>query len=131
METPTPYQIAAEKTNKEMKLVEEIMSKIDNKSTAYNLLRGLEYKFHFFAITVSVDDIQEYMQETLGVEWFISRGYTQENGEELKEVPTITSKMADELSLDLHPWRTIEEDSYENIREKFIYTINSLFPIKN
>lgn len=131
MENPTPYQIAVEKTNKDMALVQELMSKIENKSTAYNLLRGLEYKFNFFAIIVSVDDIQEYMQETLGVDWFIRRGYTQENGEELEEVPIITPSMADELSLDLHPWRTIEEDSYDHIRAQFIDTVESLFPIKS
>ncbi len=69
--------------------------------------------------------------ENLGVQWFINRCYTQENGEELEEIPVITQEHIEELALDMHHWKEIEEDVYPTIQAYLSDTIKSLFPDKN
>lgn len=62
--------------------------------------------------------------------WFTQRGYTQENGDELEDVPKLTQDQIDELELGFHPWYEIEEDVYHTIADCLDGTVESLFPIK-
>ena len=89
------------------------------------------FRSGFWAICTSTEDLKHVMENRLGVDWFIRRGYTQEDGSELEEVPDITQEMIDELAMDLHPWREIEEDVYPTIESYLVDTIKSLFPDKD
>lgn len=126
----TPYSQALEQTRQRQQFVQKILDSLDSKDTAIELIRGIEQKFGLWAIVTSTEDLQSYMNEHLGVQWFINRGYTQENGDELEEVPEITQEHIEELALDMHPWREIEEDVWPSIQSNFIDTIRSLFPDK-
>lgn len=126
----TPYSQALEQTQQRHQFVQKILNSLDSKDTAIELIRGIEQKFGLWVIVTSTEDLQSYMNEHLGVQWFINRGYTQENGEELEEVPEITQEHIEELALDMHPWREIEEDVWPSIQSNFIDTIRSLFPDK-
>lgn len=126
----TPYSQAFEQTRQRQQFVQNILDSLDSKDIATELIRGIEQKFGLWAIVISTEDLQLYMNEHLGVQWFINRGYTQENGEELEEVPEITQEHIEELALDMHPWREIEEDVWPSIQSNFIDTIRSLFPDK-
>ena len=126
----TPHSQALEQARQRQQFVQNILDSLDSKDIAIELIRGIEQKFGLWAIIVSTEDLQSYMNEYLGVQWFINRGYTQENGEELEEVPEITQEHIEELALDMHPWREIEEDVWPSIQSNFIDTIRSLFPDK-
>lgn len=124
----TPYSQALEQTRQRQQFVQNILDSLDSKDIAIELIRGIEQKFGLWAIVISTEDLEHVMKEQLGVQWFINRGYTQENGEELEEVPVITQEHIDELALDIHPWRDIEEDVYPTIQAYLSDTIKSLFP---
>ena len=126
----TPYSQALEQTQQRHQFVQKILDSLDSKDTAIELIRGIEQKFGLWVIVTSTEDLQSYMNEHLGVQWFINRGYTQENGEELEEVPEITQEHIEELALDIHPWRDIEEDVWPTIQTYLSDTIESLFPDK-
>lgn len=126
----TPYSQALEQTQQRHQFVQKILNSLDSKDTAIELIRGIEQKFGLWVIVTSTEDLQSYMNEHLGVQWFINRGYTQENGEELEEVPEITQEHIEELALDIHPWRDIEEDVWPTIQAYLSETIESLFPDK-
>lgn len=126
----TPHSQALEQARQRQQFVQKILDSLDSKDIAIELIRGIEQKFGLWAIVISTEDLQSYMNEYLGVQWFINRGYTQENGEELEEVPEITQEHIEELALDMHPWREIEEDVWPSIQSNFIDTIRSLFPDK-
>lgn len=126
----TPYSQALEQTRQRQQFVQKILDSLDSKDTAIELIRGIEQKFGLWAIVISTEDLKHVMNEHLGVQWFINRGYTQENGDELEEVPEITQEHIEELALDMHPWREIEEDVWPSIQSNFIDTIRSLFPDK-
>ena len=125
----TPYSQALEQTKERMKFVQNILDSLETRDLAYSVIRAIEQKFGLWAIVISTDDLKQRM-ENLGVQWFINRGYTQENGEELEEIPVITQEHIDELALDIHPWREIEEDVYPTIACYLDDTIKSLFPDK-
>lgn len=125
----TPYSQALEQTRQRRQFVQNILDSLDSKDIAIELIRGIEQKFGLWAIVISTEDLKQRM-ENLGVQWFINRGYTQENGEELEEVPEITQEHIEELALDIHPWREIEEDVYPTIACYLDDTIKSLFPDK-
>jgi len=125
----TPASQALEQTKERMKFVHNILDSLETRDLAYSLIRAIEQKFGLWAIVISTDDLKQRM-ENLGVQWFINRGYTQENGEELEEIPVITQEHIDELALDIHPWREIEEDVYPTIACYLDDTIKSLFPDK-
>ncbi|RUP38892.1 MAG: hypothetical protein EKK63_10990 [Acinetobacter sp.] len=126
----TPYSQALEQTQQRHQFVQKILNSLDSKGIAIELIRGIEQKFGLWAIVISTEDLKHVMEEQLGVQWFINRGYTQENGEELEEVPEITQEHIEELALDIHPWRDIEEDVYPTIQAYLSDTIESLFPDK-
>jgi hypothetical protein len=126
----TPYEKAHKAAEVEYKRISKIADSIDTRASAYALISILEQKFGFWCITTSTDDLKIVMQE-LGVHWFSARGYTQADGEELKEVPEITEALIEELGLDLHPWREIEEDVYGHITDGLRDTIESMFPDKS
>lgn len=125
----TPASQALEQTKEQLKFVHNILDSLETRDLAYSLIRAIEQKFGLWAIVISTDDLKQRM-ENLGVQWFINRGYTQENGEELEEIPVITQEHIDELALDIHPWREIEEDVYPTIACYLDDTIKSLFPDK-
>lgn len=125
----TPYSQALEQTEERMKFVQNILDSLETRDLAYSVIRAIEQKFGLWAIVISTEDLEQRM-ENLGVQWFINRGYTQENGEELEEIPVITQEHIDELALDMHPWREIEEDVYPTIACYLDDTIKSLFPDK-
>lgn len=125
----TPYSQALEQTRQRRQFVQNILDSLDSKDIAIELIRGIEQKFGLWAIVISTEDLKQRM-ENLGVQWFINRGYMQENGEELEEIPVITQEHIDELALDIHPWREIEEDVYPTIACYLDDTIKSLFPDK-
>ena len=125
----TPTSQALEQTKERMEFVHNILDSLETRDLAYSLIRAIEQKFGLWAIVISTDDLKQRM-ENLGVQWFINRGYTQENGEELEEIPVITQEHIDELALDIHPWREIEEDVYPTIACYLDDTIKSLFPDK-
>jgi len=125
----TPYSQALEDTKKERLFIDNTLNTIESKDSAYQIIRALEQKFGFWAIIISTEDIKQRMK-VLGVQWFINRGYTQSNGDELEEIPEITQEHIDELALDIHPWREIEEDVYPTIASYLEDTIKSLFPEK-
>lgn len=127
--SPTPYEQALERTQREMRETDQIIGLIPTRQRAYDIIRALEQKYGFWAILTSTEDLKHEM-EKLGVDWFINRGYTQENGDELEEIPDITEEMIEELALDIHPWRDIEEDVYPTIAAYLKDTIESLFPDK-
>jgi hypothetical protein len=125
----TPASQALEQTKERMEFVHNILDSLETRDLAYSLIRAIEQKFGLWAIVISTDDLKQRM-ENLGVQWFINRGYTQENGEELEEIPVITQEHIDELALEIHPWREIEEDVYPTIAYYLDDTIKSLFPDK-
>jgi hypothetical protein len=126
----TPYSQALEAAQKERVIIEDILGRIDSRSLAYSVVRALEQKFGFWVIISSTEDLQNYMENSLGVQWFINRGYTKPDGSELEEVPEITQELIDELAMDMHPWREIEEDVWGYIQAYFKETIESMFPEK-
>lgn len=124
----TPYEAAQEREVRERQLIDSLLTQVDSTHLASRLIRALEMKFGFWCILTSTEDLRLYMNEYLGVEWFIERGYTNPDGSELEDIPPITEEMLEELALDMHPWREIEEDVYPLIQSHFSDTIESLFP---
>lgn len=124
-----PCSQALEETQKRKQSIHNILDSLDSRDIAYELIRAIEQKFGFWAIIISTDDLKQRMK-LLGVQWFINRGYNLENGEELEDIPEITKEHIEELALDMHPWRDIEEDVYPTIASHLEDTIKSLFPDK-
>lgn len=124
-----PYSQALEETQERRQFVQNILDSLDSRDIAYELIRAIEQKFGLWATIISTDDLKQRMK-LLGVQWFINRGYAQENGDELEDIPEITQEHIEELALDIHPWRDIEEDVYPTIAFHLDDTIKSLFPDK-
>lgn len=132
MEKPSDISCsqALDETQEQEQFVQNILNSLDSRNIAYELIKAIEQKFGLWTIIVSTDDLKQRMK-LLGVQWFINRGYTQENGEELEDIPEITKEHIEELALDMHPWRDIEEDVYPTIASHLDDTIKSLFPDKS
>lgn len=126
----TPYEQATRETQQRGELVSNLVAQVESFDLASDLVRALESKFGFWCILTSTADLQEYMDDYLGVEWFIERGYTNPDGSELEEVPRISAEQIEELALDMHPWREIEEDVWPRIHDGLGDTIDSMFPKK-
>jgi hypothetical protein len=124
----TPYEAAQERQVQERKLIDSLLTQVDSTHLASSLIRAIEMKFGFWCILTSTEDLRLYMNEYLGVDWFIERGYTNPDGSELEDIPPITEEMIQELGDDMHPWRDLEEDVYPRIQANFKDTIESLFP---
>lgn len=124
----TPYEAAQERQAQEQQIIDSLLTQVDSPHLASRLIRALEMKFGFWCILTSTEDLKPYMSEYLGVDWFIERGYTNPDGSELEDIPPITEEHLEELALDMHPWREIEEEVYPYIQARFRDTIESLFP---
>lgn len=98
------------------------------KEEGFVILRALDAQFGLSTISSSPDDLQGYMDEYLGVDWFIERGYKKEDGTELEEVPRISEKQISELGSGEHHWQDIEEVVYEHVQANFSGVVSSLFP---